>query len=71
MVIVLFFVGAIVALFGTWAYVELGCMRPVSGGDKEYLAYAFPKSNYFFSFAFSQSMVPFFNVITFLLIGIY
>jgi amino acid permease len=31
MVIVLFAVGAVVSMFGACAYVELGCMLPISG----------------------------------------
>ena len=34
MVIALFIVGAISSILATSAYVELGLMNPVSGGDK-------------------------------------
>jgi APA family basic amino acid/polyamine antiporter len=34
LVLVLILLGGIMSIFGTWAYVELGCMRPVSGGPK-------------------------------------
>ena len=53
LVIVMFLIGGVVSLFGTWAYVELGCMRPISGGPKEYLDLAFPKPKAFMAFVFS------------------
>jgi L-type amino acid transporter 9 len=38
--ICIFILGAVVSACGLYAYVELGTMRPVSGGEKEYLDYA-------------------------------
>ena len=55
--ILLFVMGAIVSLFGVLAYCELGTMRPVSGGEKEYLDFAFPNAKKLFAFLFTQSMV--------------
>ena len=34
LVLVMILIGGMVSVFGTWAYTELGCMRPVSGGTK-------------------------------------
>ena len=39
------------------SYSELGCMRPVSGGEKEYLDYAYPKLRGVLSFMFTQTCV--------------
>ena len=57
LVILMYIVGAIVSVFGVLAYIELGTMRPVSGGEKEYLEYAFPKVKKLFAFSFTQTMV--------------
>ena len=57
MTVLVIIMGALVSLFGTWAYCELGTMRPISGGEKEYLDYAFPKTKGLYAFAFTQSMV--------------
>jgi amino acid transporter len=54
MVIVLMVIGAIASFLGCWAYVELGLMNPVSGGDKEYLELAFPRPKAFMSFLLCQ-----------------
>lgn len=54
MVMVLYVIGAISSILGTWAYVELGLMNPVSGGDKEYLDLAFPHPRAFMSFLLCQ-----------------
>jgi amino acid transporter len=57
MVLICFVMGSLVAAFGAWAYSELGTMRPVSGGEKEYLAYAFPNTRGLFAFMFTQARV--------------
>jgi amino acid transporter len=57
MTIGIFIIGALVSIFGTLAYCELGCMRPVSGGDKEYLDLAYPKPKGLLPFLFTQSIV--------------
>ena len=54
MVISLLVIGAIASILGCWAYVELGLMNPVSGGDKEYLELAFPRPKAFMSFLLCQ-----------------
>ncbi len=46
----MFIVGALVSLAGVWAYTELGCMRPYSGGEKEYLEYANQKTRGLFAY---------------------
>jgi amino acid transporter len=60
MTLVVFLFGSLVAICGTAGYVELGCIRPVSGGEREYLDFAFPKMKGSISFCFTQSMVIFF-----------
>lgn len=57
MVLICFFMGSVVAATGAWAYSELGTMRPVSGGEKEYLNYAFPNTRGIFAFMFTQARV--------------
>ena len=57
MVLICFLLGSVVATTGAWAYSELGTMRPVSGGEKEYLAYAFPNTRGLFAFMFTQARV--------------
>jgi amino acid transporter len=54
MVMILYVIGATSSILGTWAYVELGLMNPVSGGDKEYLELAFPRPKAFMSFLLCQ-----------------
>lgn len=51
-VIILFIAAGILSFLGTWAFTELGCMIPVSGGPKEYLAAAFKKPRGFIGFVF-------------------
>jgi amino acid transporter len=57
MTFVIFAIGALVSFFGVLAYCELGCMRPYSGGEKEYLDYCFPHPKALLSFLFTQCMV--------------
>ena len=57
MTLIIFLFGSLVAIIGTAAFVELGCIRPLSGGEKEYLQFAFPKLKGSLSFCFTQSMV--------------
>ena len=57
MTLVVFLFGSLVAVCGTAAYVELGCIRPYSGGEKEYLEFAFPELKGSLSFCFTQAMV--------------
>ncbi|KAG2185622.1 hypothetical protein INT44_002415, partial [Umbelopsis vinacea] len=52
MMLVLWVVGAIFASTGVWSYLELGTMLPRSGGEKEYLAYEFPRPKHLISFVF-------------------
>jgi amino acid transporter len=57
MVILLFILGGLVSVLGCWAFVELGLIDPVSGGEKQYLERAFPKPKYFYSFLLCQVKV--------------
>ena len=57
LVIIMFFLGSIISLFGTWAYVDLGLIRPVSGGAKQYLDLAFPKPKAMLAFVFSLTWI--------------
>ncbi|CAM0142204.1 unnamed protein product [Umbelopsis sp. WA50703] len=52
MMLILWLVGAIFAGTGVWSYLELGTMLPRSGGEKEYLAYEFPRPKQLISFVF-------------------
>ncbi|GAB5593482.1 hypothetical protein Unana1_08382, partial [Umbelopsis nana] len=52
MMLILWVVGAIFAATGVWSYLELGTMLPRSGGEKEYLAYEFPRPKQLISFVF-------------------
>ncbi|CAO3695368.1 unnamed protein product [Umbelopsis ramanniana] len=52
MMLVLWVIGAIFAGTGVWSYLELGTMLPRSGGEKEYLAYEFPRPKQLISFVF-------------------
>ena len=61
LVIIMFLIGGVVSLFGTWAYVELGCMRPISGGPKEYLDLAFPKPKAFMAFVFTTVSIDYYT----------
>ncbi|KAJ1555524.1 hypothetical protein HK405_001016 [Cladochytrium tenue] len=51
--LVLWILGGIVAGSGIWAFTELGTTLPRSGGEKEYLAYAYPKPNNLLSYLFA------------------
>jgi amino acid transporter len=53
-VILLFILAAIVSTLGTWAFTELGCMIPISGGPKEYLNAAFQRPRGMLGFVFSH-----------------
>lgn len=57
MTVVIFTIGAIVSFCGTLSFCELGCMRPFSGGEKEYLDYSYPKTKGLYAFAFTQIMI--------------
>lgn len=57
MTIICFLLASMIAFFGTLAYCEMGCMRPVSGGEKEYLDYAFKKPKQMLSYMFVTSAV--------------
>ncbi|KAJ2907448.1 hypothetical protein GGI21_003877, partial [Coemansia aciculifera] len=50
-------IGALVSLCGCAAYMELGTMLPRSGGEKEYLAVAYPRPRALLPFAFCLSFI--------------
>ncbi|KXS09200.1 amino acid transporter [Gonapodya prolifera JEL478] len=51
--LVLWIIGGLVAAAGLWAFTELGTTIPRSGGEKEYLAYAYPKPKKLLSYLFA------------------
>ncbi|KAJ3339485.1 hypothetical protein HDU93_008199 [Gonapodya sp. JEL0774] len=53
--LILWILGGVVAAAGLWAFTELGTTLPRSGGEKEYLAYAFPKPKKLLSFLFATN----------------
>jgi len=57
MAILIWVIGGLVSFAGTFAYLELGTMRPRSGGEKEYLDYAFQRPKALLAFLFSLSMI--------------
>ena len=57
LVLLMIILGGLFAVIGTWAFVELGCMRPVSGGPKEYLEYFYPKPRAFMAFVFTMTSI--------------
>ena len=57
MAVLIWVIGGIVSFCGTFAYLELGTMRPRSGGEKEYLDYAFQRPKALLAFLFSLSMI--------------
>jgi amino acid transporter len=64
-VIFLFILGGIVSFCGTYAFTELGCMLPISGGPKMYLSAAFPKYKHYVAFIFSHVWIWIVMVILF------
>lgn len=57
MSLVVWVIGGLVSYFGVLAYLELGCMIPKSGGEKEYLDVEFPRPKALMPFMFCISMV--------------
>ncbi|KAI9356570.1 amino acid/polyamine transporter I [Zopfochytrium polystomum] len=51
--LLLWILGALVAAAGLWSFTELGTTLPRSGGEKEYLAYAYPKPYKLLSYLFA------------------
>ncbi|KAI9325434.1 amino acid/polyamine transporter I [Zopfochytrium polystomum] len=51
--LLLWILGVFVAAAGLWSFTELGTTLPRSGGEKEYLAYAYPKPSFLLSYLFA------------------
>ncbi|KAJ1551010.1 hypothetical protein HK405_015371 [Cladochytrium tenue] len=53
MALILWVLGGVAAAAGIWSFTELGTTLPRSGGEKEYLAYAYPRPKKLLSFLFT------------------
>jgi len=57
MSLLIWVIGGLVSYFGVLAYLELGCMLPRSGGEKEYLDVEFPRPKSLMPFMFCINMI--------------